>query len=266
MNERGAPSVVDYVTSSATRTSVVSALASEPQTNRALCATVDASESGVYAATNDLRDRGVVDTDEEGRLRLTGLGIVVADAVERRRGLESVLETDIGYWRTHDVRALPAPFRARLSELDGVTVFRVSETDPAGVIRLLHDHLRDADRVAVVAPVHFPELGRTLRDVCEDRPGRLLVTDAVVEEVRRHDGGDVPIPANLEVRVADVSFALAVANETTFLSLPKLDGSYDPSSELVADTEAATAFGRDLFEWVWRDATPIDEVAPTRPL
>jgi predicted transcriptional regulator len=266
VNEDGSQPVVEYVTSSTTRESVVTTLAAESATTRALCSALDASESGVYAAVNDLREHGVLEVDDGERLRLTGVGIVVADAVERRQRLESTLRTDLDYWRTHDVRALPDPFRARLSELEGLDVFRVAETDPAGAIRLIHDSLRNAAEVAVVSPVHFPDLGQTLREVCEDRPGRLLVTEAVVDEVRRHDDGDVPIPENLTVRVASVSFALAVADGTTFLSLPRLDGSYDPSTELVADSDTAVRFGHDLFEWVWRDATPVGDVAPTRPL
>lgn len=256
---------VEYVTSSRIRESVVAALASEARTTRELCAVLDASESGVYAATNDLRERDLIGTDD-GRVRLTGLGLVVADAVDRRRRVETLLSTDPDYWQTHDVRALPGAFRARLAELAGAEVFRVSETDPAGAVRLIHEQLLDADDVSVVSPVHFPGLGQTLREVCADRPGRLLVTDAVVEEIRRHDAGVVPVPGRLSVRVADVSFSLSIAGGTTFLSLPRLDGTYDPSTELVTDTPAAAAFGEDLFDHVWTDATPVEDVTPTRSL
>ncbi|ELZ27093.1 transcriptional regulator [Halogeometricum pallidum JCM 14848] len=254
---------VEYVTSSGTRESVVAALRSEARTARELCAALDASESGVYAATNDLRERNLIET-VDGRFRLTGLGLVVADAVERRRQLETLLAADPCYWQTHDVRALPDVFRARLGELADAEVFRASETDPGGAVRLIHEHLLDADAMSVVSPVHFPNLGRTLREVCADRPGRLLVTDAVVEEIRRHDAAVVPVPESLSIRVADVSFALAVVGEKTFLSLPRLDGTYDPSTELVADTAAAAAFGADLFDHVWADATPVEDVASTR--
>ncbi|SFR36739.1 Predicted transcriptional regulator, contains HTH domain [Halogeometricum limi] len=240
------------------------ALTDGPKTTRTLCTTLDASESGVYAATGGLRENGVVEATDD-RLRLTGLGHVVADFLERRRSVEALVETDRDYWRTHDVRALPSTFRARLTELADHDVFRVSDTDPAGAVRLIHDNLQAADSVAVVSPVHFPGLGETLRDVCADRPGRLLVTPDVVEEIHRY-GGDVVVPERLTIRVADASFALAVANETTFLSLPRLDGSYDPSSELVADGDDAVRFGTDLFEAVWRDATPIDDVTTTRSI
>ncbi|MDS0298084.1 DUF1724 domain-containing protein [Halogeometricum sp. S1BR25-6] len=255
---------VEYVESSRTRESVVVALRLEARPVRELCAALDASESGVYAATNGLRDRDLVET-ADGRVRLTGLGRVVADAVERRRRVETLLETDSGYWRTHDVRALPDAFRARLGELAGAEVFRASETDPGGAVRLVDDHLRDADAVSVVSPVHLPGLGRTLREVCADRPGGLLVTEAVVEEIRRREGA-VPLPERLSVRVADASFALAAVDGRTLLSLPRLDGTYDPRTELVADTDAAAAFGEDLFNHVWAGATPVEDVASTRPI
>lgn len=258
-------SLVEYVTSASTRESVVRELAAEPRPTRTLCRALDASESGVYAAVNDLRENDVVAADDD-RLRLTGLGIAIADALERRRRLEGVLASDPDYWRSHDVSALPDPFRARLPELVGVEVVRTPEADPVGVIRLIGERLRDADSVTVVSPVHLPELGETLREVCADRPGRLVVTEEVVEEIRRHDDGRVPVPERLSVRVADVSFALAVADAATFVSLPRLDGGYDPRTELVAETSTATAFGDDLFEWVWEDATPLDAVAPTRSL
>lgn len=266
MSGSGTDSIVEYVTSATTRESVVRELAAESRFTRTLCGALDASESGVYAAVNGLRENGVVSADDDGRLRLTGLGVVAADAVERRRRLERVLESDRDYWRHHDAGALPDPFRARLPELAGVDVFRTSEADPVGAVRLIREHLRDADRVTVVSPVHLPELGETLREVCADRPGRMVVTEEVVEEVRRHDGDRIPVPERLSVRVADVSFALAVADDATFVSLPRIDGGYDPRTELVAETSTATAFGDDLFEWVWEDATPLESVAPTRSL
>lgn len=186
---------VEYVASSGTRESIVAALRSEARTARELCAALDASESGVYAATNDLQERNLIET-VGGRFRLTGLGLVVADAVERRRQVETLLAADPCYWQTHDVRALPDAFRARLGELADAEVFRASETDPGGAVRLIHEHLLDADAMSVISPVHFPNLGRALHEARADRPGRLLVTDAVVEEIRRHDTGVVPIPEN----------------------------------------------------------------------
>jgi predicted transcriptional regulator len=259
-------SLVDFVASSATRESVLLALGDAPATTRELCAEVRHSESGVYAATSDLERRELI-RREGDEWSLTGLGLVVVDVATHRRGVDDLLDADRDYWRTHDTTTLPKPYRYRLPALLGADVIRVSDADPAGVVRLIRERLVASKRVAVVAPVHFPDLGRTLREVCADNPGRLVVTDDVIEEIRRHDRGEVPVPANLSIRVADANFALAVTDETSFLSLPTFDGGYDPKSEIVATDDEATEWTRDLFEWTWRRATPIEECSvPTRPL
>lgn len=62
---------------------------------------------------------------------------------------------------------------------------------------------------------------------------------------------------------------VAFAGERTALPMllndsSALDGTYDPSAELVAEGPAAAAFGEDLFDSVWRDATLFEDVATVR--
>lgn len=266
MTRRERASFVEFVTSSTTRESALCRLADSPATTQDLCTELDGSESGIYAATNELEENDLIRRDGD-EWSLTGIGLVVSELVRNRRRLDELLASDSDYWRTHDVTALPESFRCRLQSLLESDVIQVSDADPAGIVRLIRDQLVDSERVAVVAPVHFPNLGRALRTVCEEYPGRLIVTDAVIEEVRRHDDGVVPIPTNLSIRVLDVEFALAVTDETSFLSLPTIDGEYDARTEIVADDEESTEWALDLFEWAWRRATPIeDRSVPTRSL
>ncbi|MFB6092402.1 MAG: helix-turn-helix transcriptional regulator [Haloquadratum sp.] len=263
-----APSVVGFVTSSTTREAVVRELDGETLTTQALCDRIDASESGVYAATSALQSRGVIaiDADTDRECRLTGVGAIVADAVGRRRALETLVQSAETYWQRHDPTALPGPFRSRLHALADAEVYRADETDPSGVLRRIRAGLEAAERVAVVTPVHLPELGETLRETCSDSDGRLIVTEAVIEHVRQHEGGVVPLPERLSVRVADVDYALAVADEI-FLSLPLLDGGYDPQTELIGRDADVRRWGRNLFEWTWRRAEPLSERGvPTEPL
>ncbi|WP_245781293.1 helix-turn-helix transcriptional regulator [Halopelagius inordinatus] len=255
------------MTSSTTRESVLCRLVDSRATTQDLCAELEGSESGIYAATSELHERGLIRRDDDDEWSLTGIGLVVSEVVSDRRRLDELLASDADYWRTHDATALPNSFRGRLQSLREADVIRVSDADPAGIVRLIHEQLVGSERVAVVAPVHFPNLGRTLRTVCREHPGRLVVTDAVIEAIRRHDDGVVPVPENLSIRVLDVEFALAVTDETTFLSLPTLDGEYDAKTEIVADDEESMEWALDLFEWSWRRAMPIaDHSVPTRSI
>jgi predicted transcriptional regulator len=256
-------SPIEFVASSATRESVLRAVADAPVTTRDLCELVDGSESAVYAATSDLRKRSLLESrdGEDDRWHLTGTGVVVAEAVTRRRRLDDLLASDPDYWANHDSSVLPDSFRCRLPSLTEATVNRTSAADPTGLVRLLHERIRSSAEVDVVSTVHFPGLGQTLREVCSERPGRLVVTDAVIDEIRQHDDGVVPIPEHLSLRVADVAYTLAITDETTFVSLPTMDGEYDPRTELVAEDDEAHRWGRDLFEHCWARATPIEDVA-----
>lgn len=266
MTTRGPAPFVEFVTSSTTRESVICQLVDSYATTQDLCAELEGSESGIYAATNELHEKGLIRRDDD-EWSLTGIGLVVSEVVSDRRRLDELLASNTDYWRTHDATALPNSFRGRLQSLREADVIRVSDADPAGIVRLIHEHLVDSERVAVVAPVHFPNLGKALRAVCQDHPGRLIVTDAVIEAVKTHDDGVVPVPENLSIRVMDVEFALAVTDETTFLSLPTLDGEYDAKTEIVADDEESTEWALDLFEWSWRRAMPIeDHSVPTRSI
>ncbi|MFC6826516.1 helix-turn-helix transcriptional regulator [Halopelagius fulvigenes] len=264
MSSRERESFVEFVTSSATRESVLCRVADAPATTQTLCGELDGSESGIYAATSQLEKKGLL-RREGDEWSLTGLGLVVREVVTDRRKLDDLLRANSDYWRTHDVTALPKAFRCRLQSLLKSDVLQVSDADPAGIVRLIRERLVESKRVDVAAPVHFPDLGQTLREVCAEYPGRLLVTEAVIEEIRRHDGGEVPVPENLSIRIADIDFALAVTDGMSFLSLPTLDGEYDARTEIVADDDESNEWALDLFEWSWRRAMPIEEHSvPTR--
>jgi predicted transcriptional regulator len=42
------------------------------------------------------------------------------------------------------------------------------------------------------------------------------------------------------------------------LSLPTIDGQYDSRTEVLATDERALAWGRDLYEYYWERATPVE--------
>ena len=57
---------------------------------------------------------------------------------------------------------------------------------------------------------------------------------------------------------------MAVSDDALLLSLPKLDGSYDPHTEVVAETDAAVDWGKRLFEWVWERAADTERYLADR--
>jgi predicted transcriptional regulator len=240
---------VAFVASSRVRTAVLRTLADGPAGTDDLLASVDASSSAVYGALDELRSEGLV---RDGEPALTGVGRVVAELVERGTRLEELFDGTGDYFETHDTGVLPADARRRLDDLAGARVVRATETQPHRAVETVSDRVGRADRADVVSPVYVQRYGDVMPDTGDSR---LVVTPGVVST--REETGD-PTFESVGVRVATVEFALGVTEETLLLSLPTLDGEYDASSELVAEHDAALAWGRRLFERLWERGEPTD--------
>jgi predicted transcriptional regulator len=246
---------IEYVAGSSVRSDVVLAVAGGTDTMEGLLAEIDASESAVYGAVSELRGKGLL-TDPDD-FRLTGIGEIVADALERLEATDALLSGDTDYWRTHCVDVLPCRFRAELSALAGCDVIRATETDPHRAVRTVARRLEEAESAAIATPIYQEEYAMQLPDVSDLR---LLLNRAVVEDASADaiEGGIEP-PADADIRVGDVGFALTVTDEVVMLSLPKIDGGYDTQSELFAEHERALDWGQRLYEHCWERARPVEE-------
>lgn len=252
----GSESLVEFVVGSSVRTDVLSAITRGTTGTDDMLATLDASESAVYNAFSALERRGLI-RSPDGRWEATGSGRLVADLVEQRREICTLLADE--YWEAHDVSVLPRQFRIRLDELSAVDVVRASETDPHGVVREIAARIGNAESVDVISPIYHTEYDESMPDSDE---ARLAVNKDVVEEGLRTVGNpdEVDTYEHTSVRVLDVDVALGITDGTLLLSLPTLAGRYDSRSEVLGEGERAVAWGEALFEHYWERATPIEEV------
>jgi predicted transcriptional regulator len=249
-------SLHEFVARSNVRQVALEAAADGGTTTDELLETVDGSRSAVYKAVDALTDAGLV--RQERGLTATGRGEVLAERLADRERVEGVLDDD--YWATRDVNVLPRRFRRRLPCLAAAEVVAGTEIEPGRARREAESKLRSADRVDVFARVYDPAMAAVLDEVAEDVPAR-LVTDRAVESA---GGEQAPaFEADVQRRVGDVPCSLGVTDECVLLNLPTLDGEFDPSTVLVADSGAAVEWGRDLFEAHWRRANEPAESADT---
>ena len=253
----GGRSHVEFVTGSSVRSDVLRAAADGTGSMPALLAEIDASESAVYGAVSELRERGLLTDGED--LAVTGVGEIVRDVLSRLDATEELVANDPDYWREHRVDVLPERFRADLAALAGCDVIRATETDPHRAVRTVARRLESAERVAIATPIYQDEYAMQLPSADEIR---LLLNTAVLEDATADaiEGGIEP-PEGARLRVGDVGFALTVTDDVVMLSLPTLDGSYDTGSELIAEHDAALDWGRRLYEHCWEAATPIESPA-----
>lgn len=253
---------VEFVCGSRSRQQVLSALASEPRPRQAVVRSTDASESAVYDAMNRLSDRGFCYERDDGLWALTGTGRAVADLLERVGTVESVVDGTRPYFDEHDLGAVPEPDRRELHHLDGCEVVDSPETDPFRAARRVRTAIGAADRVSLLAPVYDDRFADALLEGDPDSV-RLVLDPEILELEADEEPGDEEGPPFVElvdIRVAAVDFAMTVTESEVFLSLPRLDGTYDPQTELVTESERAAEWGETAFERVWERARPVAEL------
>jgi len=253
---QGSRPLVQWVSDSGVRSEIVHEIAAESIPTNRLLESVEASESAVYAALNDLERRGVVES-RESDWTVTGSGQVVADLLAQREAVERLFDGDGDYWQAHDVSVLPEQFRLRIGALASHDMITISQTDPRRVVRTVSNKIADAEWARILAPVYREEYARALPD---NENSRLVLDEAVIEDVlARIEPPDADEPELTEIRIGTAPIALTVTPTVLLASFPTLDGQYDTRSELRVETERAREWGEDLFEYYWEQAIPVPD-------
>lgn len=248
-------SVFRDVLGSSVRTDVLVSVASDPTATGGLIESIDASESAIYNAVGELERRGLLRTVGD-RHEVTGSGQLVADLLEQQANLCRLLDDD--YWQHHDVGALPRRFRLRLTELAGAEVFRAPDTDPHAKVREVSERIEAArERVDIVTPIYQAEYEAVMPDRAD---ARLVIDNTVLRESLERVGSveDTRAFEETDVRLLDVDIGVGVTEDYLMLSLPTIEGQYDARTEVLATDDRAIAWGRDLYEYYWERATPVD--------
>ncbi|WP_135820650.1 helix-turn-helix transcriptional regulator [Halostella litorea] len=254
---------LQFVVGSRARREVLAALADSPAGRGEVLDGTASSESSVYDAINRLAERGLVHQRGDDAWATTAAGQVIADAIARCERTERTLAADAEYWQRHDAAALPDAFREEFAAIDGYEVVRSPDTDPYRASRRVAEGIASADCVSVITPVYHDRYAEALNESSgADR--RLVVTPDVLREVVEEEPPGPDDDGDVAVRVYDTAFAMVVSAESLLLSFPTLDGSYDPHTEVVAETDAAIDWGGRLFEHVWERATDVEAYVADR--
>lgn len=266
----------EFVLTSSVRTDIVLRVSENMTPTDALLSEIDASDSAVYDALSTLRNRGLM-TEYDGGWKLTAHGHLVAESVAAWQSAEAFLATDPVFWKNHEIDALPAQFRDRVSEIGEYDIVRDTPQEPNRRMDVAISMLESADSCDITTPYYSR---RHQAAIPTDPETRILVTRDVLDvsfqrykDGHREELNDLD-PATL--RLTDCRFASAVTDDKLKFELPPVNGGAKKrhggtagtvASEggsvagttalLVSETDAAVKFGRDLFETLWADADPI---------
>jgi len=251
---------VQFVVASSVRSGVLAFLDESPASTDDVLEATEASTSAVYNALRDLESHGLVTASDSHSWELTGGGQLVADMVCQRERCEQLLCDIDEYLEGHDTSVLPRASRLRFGELEGSEVVNATDTEPHKAVEEVTGRIDESDSVRAISPIYVESYATAIPDVPESK---LVVDEQVAIWAQETDDVADARYDHLEIRVADVDFALSVTDTKLLLSLPTLDGGYDAQSEVIAEHDRAREWGQDLFERYWERAVPVERFEQT---
>jgi predicted transcriptional regulator len=189
-------SLVEFVSRSEVRTTVLRALAADPRPARDLVADLSLSRSGIYDALDELSDRDLVghgrqNPGDDSR-QLTTPGRLVVDQLDRHEWVETLLG-DREYWVNHDVSGLPERFRRRLLVFHEAELLRNPDNDPRYLERYWVERMPEANRLLIGSRViHGPYADATTDQASPETQTRLVHHAPVLEQYFDRYSADRP--------------------------------------------------------------------------
>jgi predicted transcriptional regulator len=265
--------LVEFVTRSDVRTTVLRALAVDSRAARDLVSDLSPSRSGIYNGLDELSDRGLIgrgrQNSDDADWHLTTPGQLVVDHLERQAWVEKLLG-DREYWVNHDISGLPERFRRRLPVFHEADLLRNPDNDPRYLERYWVKRMPEATQLWVGSRViHGPYADATTDQTAPDTETRLIHHAPVLEQYFDQYSTDpaefvASRPDRMNERVCHIPCSFMLTEELFTLSFPLLDGTYDQDSVLVGRDEAALRFGGDFFHFYWEQATPLEKYLDQR--
>lgn len=201
--------------------------------------------------------------------RLTALGRVVAEQVDRYVTLMGGIGEHQIFWADHDLSAIPREFLARLGELRNAEVKYDTSTDMFFVYTHYIDILKNARYIHGLSSVASPGLASFLAEkVLEGVPVELLVNEDVINILKKE-----PYASNMAGLADKSNFKIWVTREPLKVGLTVTDGYlslglfkkdtnlYDSSCDLFSDNAEAVAWGEELFSYFRKKSKTLELVS-----
>jgi predicted transcriptional regulator len=198
--------------------------------------------------------------------RLTPLGRVIAESVERYIFLIGGFEKHQPFLTTHDLSDIPMEFLRRISDLYQAEVKYDETTDIFFVYRHYMDILKDARYLHGISSAISPVLATFLAEkIAQGVRVELVVSQSVVDTLKEEpyisNIRGILASGNFILWVRDGSLKLGLTVSDTYVSLGffKLGtNQYDTSTDLFSNDPAAVAWAENLFEYYRKDAKKLD--------
>ena len=242
-----AESALRALTGSSTRGKIMMVLRDGPMQIRPLSGVVGASTSTVAHSIAAMQEEI---TKDGAAYRLTNLGLIRAEALDRLLSCLIALDENTAFWQGHDISGIPAPLRADIGMLGGGLCVQ----DNGFVMKSLDGFLKDvanARHVWAVSPVIAPGHAELIAGLVEaGAEVHLILTSEIMALLDQGQLKSLLAASNFHLYQIDgeVRTAFTVADDMLSLGLYLPSGKYDTNQDLVCRGAGAVEWGMRLWE------------------
>jgi predicted transcriptional regulator len=197
---------------------------------------------------------------------LTTVGKIIVDDIAPLLDTLATFDTDIEYWGSHQIDFIPSHLLKRMNELQNCEIVSPPLTDLYSFHRTFNVEAKMPDSVYAVTNFLYPDFYSIFTELFENN-----VTDYFIVSQELFDKIKAEYKNEFQLLIKNKNFKMYVYNKKmnffffTFddthllLSLLKRNGEFD-GKYLLCTTRDALEWAKELFEYCFKDSTPITEI------
>ena len=186
---------------------------------------------------------------------LTEVGEIAVRSFGRFFKTLKIFESNMEFWKEHNIRGIPEEFQMRLHELDGYKIF---ESTPTEIFKPHDEYIKNllkSKRIRGVSPALHPEYPASVTLLAEKGVDiSIVVTKDVFEKLQtryRKEVREYLSFENASLLLCNEKIKVAFTASDKFLSMRLFlkDGNYDFYKNIINYEKPALKWGEDLFSY-----------------
>jgi predicted transcriptional regulator len=192
------------------------------------------------------------------------VGKILTKSFDQLSRVIKIFETDMEFWKEHDINGIPEEFRPRLHELGD---YKVVQSDPVDIFRPHKEFMQNLLKskwIMGVLPIFHPDYPKFFLALAKSGVDvALVLTRDVFEMIKSGYPKELEMGLkckNTKMLICEenVKTAFTVTDKFLSLGLFRKSGPYDVYHDLVSYDASAIKFGKDLFGYYERRSKKVE--------
>jgi predicted transcriptional regulator len=201
---------------------------------------------------------------EDGKYALTEVGEILTKSFDQLSRIVKIFETDMEFWKEHEIAGIPEEFRLRLHELGN---YKVVQSDPVDIFKPHKEFMQNLLKskwIKGVSPIFHPDYPKFFLALAKSGADvALIVTRDVFKMIKSGHTKELEMGLkckNTKMLICeeDVKTAFTVTDKFLSLGLFGKNGLYDVYHDLISYDASAVKFGKDLFSYYERRSNKVE--------